>query len=107
MLKSTLIGACLAVLLGGCATHTPSEQRVAANNPECIKSTGTRIEDANRQCVGVPGSTYTQEDLQRTGEIDAGLRRHGGSVGDFRHCGPGNWRYLPAPGFAEKHIKDR
>ncbi len=72
MLKPTFIGACLAVLLGGCATHTPSEQRVAANNPECIKSTGTRIEDANPKCVSVPGSSYTQEDLQHTGEIDMG-----------------------------------
>ena len=72
MLKSTLVGACLAALLAGCATHAPSDKLAAANNPDCIKDTGTRIEDANRKCVGVPGSSYTQQDLQRTGETDAG-----------------------------------
>ena len=72
MLKTTLIGACLATLLAGCATHAPGDQRVAANNPDCVRSTGTRIEDANRKCVDAPGSSYTQQDLQRTGEIDMG-----------------------------------
>ena len=72
MLKPTLIGACLAALLAGCATHAPGDQRVVANNPDCVQSTGTRIEDASGKCVNVPGSSYTQQDLQRTGEIDTG-----------------------------------
>jgi hypothetical protein len=73
MLKSTtFIGACLAVLVAGCATHAPTGKLAAANNPDCVKSTGTRIEDTHRPCVGVPGSSYTQEDLQHTGEIDTG-----------------------------------
>lgn len=76
MLKSTVIGACLAAALaaglGGCATHPASGKAVAANDRQCVKDTGTRIQDPNRKCVGQPGSSYTQEDIQSTGEIDTG-----------------------------------
>jgi hypothetical protein len=76
MLKPTLIGVCLAAALAagssGCATHAPSAKLAVANNPDCVTSTGTRIQDANRKCVNTPGASYTQEDIQRTGEIDVG-----------------------------------
>ncbi len=74
MLKSIAMTACLALGLavGGCATHAPPSAATAANDPACVQSTGTRIESPNHKCVGLPGSSYSQEDLQRTGETDAG-----------------------------------
>jgi hypothetical protein len=76
MLKSTVIGAFvaagLAAGLGGCATHAPTD-KVAANapnDPSCITSSGTRISDPNRKCVDATGSSYTQQNIQNTGEIN-------------------------------------
>ncbi len=78
MLKSTVIGACLAVALAtGCATRPAADKAVAANDRQCIRDTGTRIQDPDRKCVDQPGSAYTQRDIQSTGEIDtaAALKR--------------------------------
>ena len=80
MLKPILIGACLAgslvAGLGGCASQrvAPSAQTAAntATGMECITDTGTRIKDPDRKCVNVPGSSYTQDDLERTGQTNAG-----------------------------------
>jgi hypothetical protein len=73
---SRMIGVCLTAVLAvglvGCATHAPSDKLAAADNPDCLKGTATRIQDPNRKCVNAPGSSYTQKDLQRTGEIDTG-----------------------------------
>jgi hypothetical protein len=64
MLKSTLalIGASLAVALAaaGCATHPAGVKAVAANDPQCIRDTGTRIQDPDRKCLSQPGSSYSQ-----------------------------------------------
>jgi hypothetical protein len=76
MPKFTFIGASLAVALavglGGCATHPAGVQAVAANDPQCIRDTGTRIRDPEHKCLDKPGSSYTQKDIQSTGEIDTG-----------------------------------
>ena len=76
MQKSSVIAACLAVGLaaglGACATHPAADEAVAANQPQCVKDTGTRIQDPNRKCVGQPGASYTQGDIQQTGEIQTG-----------------------------------
>ncbi len=80
MLKPLLVGACLAgsVLagLGGCATQrgAPNAQ-TAANAPadvDCVKQTGTHIKDPDRKCVSLPGSSYTQQDLETTGQSNVG-----------------------------------
>ncbi len=76
MQKSTFIAACLALGLaaglGGCATRPASDRALAANDPQCVKDTGTHIQDPNRKCVGQPGASYTQRDIQNTGEIQTG-----------------------------------
>ncbi len=75
MPSSRLMGACLALALaagvGGCAT-TPHPKTVAANDPQCVRDTGTRIRDPERQCLDQPGASYSQQDIQSTGEIDTG-----------------------------------
>jgi len=73
---SRTVGACLALALaaglGGCATHPAGDKAMAANDPQCVRDTGTRIQDPGRKCLSVPGSAYTQRDLESTGEIDTG-----------------------------------
>jgi hypothetical protein len=75
MLKSIAIRASLALALaaglGACASH-PASDKVAANDPQCIRDTGTRIQDPGRKCLSQPGSSYTQKDIESTGEIDTG-----------------------------------
>jgi hypothetical protein len=77
MLKALLAVSCLAVAALGvtaCATHpTPVSAQTAQNtpsNPDCIRDTGTRIPQPEGTCRNVPGSSYTQADIQRTGEAD-------------------------------------
>ena len=72
MLKSLAIGACL-VLLAACAstpTTPASNQSAAAKLPAgCVGQTATRIPVKEGDCAGF-GSTYNQQDIQNTGQID-------------------------------------
>lgn len=73
MLKPFAIGACLAVL-SACAT-TPSTpvktETAAARMPAgCVGQTASRIPVKEGQCAGF-GNTYTQQDLQNTGQVYA------------------------------------
>ncbi|HYM41966.1 MAG TPA: hypothetical protein VET46_04270 [Steroidobacteraceae bacterium] len=74
MLKSFAIGACLA-LLAGCATTptTPAKPATAAATlpAGCVGQTASRIPVRNGECAGF-GSTYTQQDIDRTGQPTAG-----------------------------------
>lgn len=71
-----MVAACLALGLaaglGACATHPGGDKALAANDRQCVKDTGTRIQDPHRKCVGLPGASYTQRDIQETGEIQTG-----------------------------------
>ncbi len=80
MLKPLLISACLAgslgLGLGGCATHLAAPAaRTAANAPreaDCIRDTGSRIPSPDHPCRNVPGSTYSQQELEMTGQTNPG-----------------------------------
>lgn len=75
MLKSFALGACL-LLLSACAgAPSKPDQTTAANarTPAgCVGQTATRIpvKDGSMSCAGF-GNTYTQQDLQNTGQIYA------------------------------------
>jgi len=51
--------------------------------PNCIRDSGTRIKPRNGECVGIAGRSYSNEDLQRNGAINAGdaLRRIDPTIG--------------------------
>jgi hypothetical protein len=72
ILVLTAVTLALAAVLAGCTT-TPSQPKTAANTPPigCVSSTGTRLPTAPDACAG-PGSTYTQQDLNRTGQQTVG-----------------------------------
>ncbi len=73
---SLAIAIAATALLAGCATH-PTRTAAVTPAPNCVKETGSRIQAPDDKCVNVAGSAYSQDDLQRTGEIDtaAALRK--------------------------------
>jgi hypothetical protein len=78
MLRSLLTGVCLAASLAAC-TSAPSTRadgkdadRIAeTRRASCLKETGTRLPPPPGQCAGF-GRSYSGEDMDRTGQIDAG-----------------------------------
>jgi hypothetical protein len=75
MLKELVIGTCLVLPLAACttpsATREPAKTALVApaGTPGCVADTATRIPLKERDCAGF-GRTYTQEDIQRTGQPD-------------------------------------
>jgi len=84
MLKKTLIGACLALCVAGCATspstsgtgkpETAATTQAAATTKAlpagCVSETGTRIPVSQSDCTG-PGRVWTNQDVKSTGATDA------------------------------------
>ena len=75
LLTKLLIGALLALPLAACttpsATREPpkSASLAPARTRGCVPDTATRIPVKETDCAGF-GRTYTQQDLQRTGQPD-------------------------------------
>ena len=75
MLKSLALSAALALSLAACATAPVSPDKTTTANAKppagCVGQTATRIpvKDDSTSCAGF-GSTYTKEDLDRTGQYD-------------------------------------
>jgi len=75
MLKELFIGACLVLPLAACTTPAPTREPAKtalvapAHTPGCVPDTATRIPVKEHDCAGF-GRTYTQEDIQRTGQPD-------------------------------------
>jgi uncharacterized lipoprotein YajG len=74
MLKTFAIGASLALLAGCASAPTASDKTQAAAvkpPPGCVAQTATRIPVKDGECAGF-GNTYTQQDLQNTGQTFVG-----------------------------------
>ena len=77
MLKKLLLGACLVLPLAACttpsATREPPKSATLAATPApgCVADTASSIPVKEGACAGF-GRTYTQQDIQRTGEPDTG-----------------------------------
>jgi hypothetical protein len=70
MLRAFLTSTCLAVLLAACATqgHPQLTASAAGAKEACASNTGSRVaHDAQQPC-----RAYSGDDLQRTGEFNAG-----------------------------------
>jgi len=72
MFKTLLI--CAAALLAACSTTrpstTPDSQTAAVNCTEY--STGSHLQSKPGKCTSSPVRSYSQEDVQRTGQTDVG-----------------------------------
>jgi len=75
MFRTFLISA-IAVACVACAS-TPSHPQgqpaaKAAVPPNCIRDTASRIPLPPGDCVNAPGRTWSQTDIDRTGQVDTG-----------------------------------
>jgi hypothetical protein len=75
MLKTIVIGACLAFCVGACATSPPSgtgQPAAAAKTPPagCVADTASRIPVSPRDCAGF-GRAWSAQDVKSTGATDA------------------------------------
>jgi hypothetical protein len=75
MVKSLALSAALALSLAACSAAPVSPDKAATANAKppagCVGQTATRIpvKDDSTSCAGF-GHTYTQQDLDRTGQYD-------------------------------------
>lgn len=83
MFRYTIVSAVLLSAIGASsvalAQHAPAApvqpeagQASHASDRNCIRDTGSRIRVKKGQCLPVAGRSYSQQDLQRTGETDLG-----------------------------------
>lgn len=58
----------------GAEPATKSKPRAvpAPGTRQCLRSTGSLIPPPKGQCLPVAGTSYSQQDIQRTGELDMG-----------------------------------
>ncbi|TAN08768.1 MAG: hypothetical protein EPN38_01625 [Rhodanobacteraceae bacterium] len=55
------------------ATHATTPKAVPPlASRQCIRDTGSHIPPPKGQCLPVAGTSYSQQDLRRTGAIDVG-----------------------------------
>ncbi len=81
MARHLILGVIVAVVASGCAAaqRSPADSRVAnlksAKDPDmhCVVDTASRIKrPADKPCSATPGTSYSHQELEDTGRIDAG-----------------------------------
>jgi hypothetical protein len=73
MLRTLLIATLVSASLGGCASTSSNTSTASAKNavpPNCIRDTGTRLPAKPPGCQNFPGRSYSQNDIDRTGQTD-------------------------------------
>ncbi|HET9389835.1 MAG TPA: hypothetical protein VFO44_09330 [Steroidobacteraceae bacterium] len=74
MLRTILICTLVSASLLGCATSPnprTASAKDAALRPNCIRDTGSRLPANPPGCQNVAGRSYSQDDIDRTGQTDA------------------------------------
>jgi hypothetical protein len=72
MIKSLALCAALAVLAVACATTAPTRTAVATAAQPCNQDTASRIPMRPGECSSAPGRTYSDKDIERTGQTNVG-----------------------------------
>ncbi len=88
MSRNLILGVLVAAATFGCATApkpttadarttSTSTDKAAAVPEHCVKDTGSYIKRTDRQCANVPGTSYSQQEIQDTGQLstDDALRQ--------------------------------
>jgi hypothetical protein len=73
MFKNLLICAVVSASVIACSATTPArpDSRTAAAAP-CPQNTASRIPMRPGECSSTPGRTYSNEDIERTGQTNVG-----------------------------------
>ena len=74
MFKNLVICAVVSASACGCSTTKPP-RTAAADAPPCIHDTGSRIPVRPGECTSTPGRSYSDRDLERTGQATVGDAR--------------------------------
>ena len=74
MIKSLLICAAVAASAVACTTTAPTPTRTAAatTTQPCNQDTASRIPMRPGECLSAPGRTYSDQDMERTGQTNVG-----------------------------------
>jgi hypothetical protein len=74
MLRNIFICAVVVGSAVGCTTaqQRPEGQASLAASGPCSMQTGSRLGTQPGHCSASPGRTYSQQDLERTGEVNVG-----------------------------------
>jgi hypothetical protein len=78
MTEALILSVCVAALAAGCATSPkPTDSTTASAvdkaplaNVQCVRETGSYIKRKDEKCNDVAGRSYSNDDLQTTGEIN-------------------------------------
>jgi hypothetical protein len=71
MIRSLLICAVVSASAIGCSTTAPPKTAAAVTRP-CPQDTASRIPLRPGECSSVPGRTYSDKDMERTGQTNVG-----------------------------------
>jgi hypothetical protein len=68
------LGLCAVALasIAACSTTTPPATRTATAAPCAPASSASRIPTQSGQCSSTPSRTYSNEEIERTGQTDVG-----------------------------------
>jgi hypothetical protein len=74
MFRNLLICTVVSASVVGCASssQTRPDTKTAAAAPACALQTGSRIEAKPGDCPAYPGRSYSQQDIDRTGQTQVG-----------------------------------
>jgi hypothetical protein len=72
MIKSLFICAVVSALAVGCTTTAPPRTAAAAATRPCPQDSASRIPMRPGECSSSPGRTYSDKDMERTGQTDVG-----------------------------------
>ena len=80
MYRTLLICAVISASVLGCSTTQPrpdaQQTASAATTQPCALQTGSRIAPKPGECSMAPGRSYSQTDIERTGEVDVAEALH-------------------------------
>ena len=80
MYRTLLICAVISASILGCTTTQPQpdaqQTASAATAQPCALQTGSRIAPKPGECSMAPGRSYSQTDIERTGEVDVAEALH-------------------------------
>ncbi len=83
MKKALIFSALVAAVAAGCATPpkpTPDSRTAATNaiaakaplaDTQCVRYSGTYIKRTDEKCRNIPGRSYSHDDIQGTGQLNA------------------------------------
>jgi hypothetical protein len=72
MIKSLVLCAAVAASAVACTTTAPTRTAATPTTQACNQDTASRIPMRPGECSSAPGRTYSDQDIERTGQTNVG-----------------------------------